>query len=126
MEYNIVGWFEIPVLDMGRAKKFYETVFDVNLHQEDFDGVLMAWFPFAEGKPGAPGSLILHKDSYQPDAHKGVLLYFSSQNVSNELGKIEEAGGTILQGKTLISEEIGYMATFLDSEGNRIALHSRA
>ena len=126
MEYNMIGWFEIPVLDMDRAKKFYEIVFDITLHLEDFNGVFMAWFPYAEDKPGAPGSLILQKENYQPDAQKGVLLYFSSQDVSNELVRIEEAGGTILQGKTLISEEIGYMATFLDSEGNRIALYSRA
>ena len=57
MEHNAVGWFEIPVWEMPRAKKFYATVFDVTLQDADLGAEFMAWFPYADGKPGAPGSL---------------------------------------------------------------------
>lgn len=50
MEHNMIGWFEIPVNDMDRAKAFYDTLFNINIQVQDFGGVLMGWFPFAEGK----------------------------------------------------------------------------
>ena len=125
MQHNMVGWFEVPVTDMDRARKFYQPVFDIDIDVRDFGGLLMGWFPFAEGKPGASGSLIKHADSYKPSETHGPLLYFSSTDVSVELAKIEQAGGKVLQQKTLISVDIGFMGIFIDSEGNRIALHSR-
>lgn len=124
MKQNMVGWFEIPVEDMNRAQKFYEAVFSVTIQVQDFGGVLMGWFPFAEDKPGASGSLI-KQESYTPSSSDGVLVYFASVDVAIELAKVEAHGGKIIQGKTQISPEIGYMAIFIDSEGNRIALHSR-
>jgi len=84
----------------------------------------MGWFPFTEGKSGASGSLI-QNDAYEPSESKGVLIYFSSIDVNNEMNRVEAAGGKIIQPKTQISEDVGYMALFTDSEGNRIALHSR-
>ena len=125
MMNNMVGWFEIPVLDMERAKIFYETVFNIKIHIEDFKVLKMGWFPWEEGKPGAAGSLVFHKEWYKPSERYGPLLYFSSDDVQNEIAKIESSGGKIIQPKTLIKEDIGYMAVFLDTEGNRIALHSR-
>jgi predicted enzyme related to lactoylglutathione lyase len=125
MAYNAVGWFEIPVTNMDRAKKFYETVFKTTISVQDFNGLLMGWFQWVEGAPGAAGSLVFHKEWYQPSDTKGVLIYFSSEDVANELSKIEAAGGKVIQPKTLISEDIGYMGIFIDTEGNRIALHSR-
>lgn len=125
MEANIVGWFEIPVTNMERAKKFYDTVFDVNIQVQNFNDLLMGWFPFAEGKMGASGSLVKQADFYHPSETAGPLLYFSSKDVQVQVDKIEKAGGKILQTKKLISEDIGYMALFVDTEGNRMALHSR-
>lgn len=125
MEQNIVGWFEIPVTNMERAKDFYEKVFSIEIKIQDFGGLLMGWFPFAEGKEGISGSLVMN-DAYKPSESKGVLIYFSSTDVNIEVGKIEDAGGKILQAKTQISPDIGYMAVCLDTEGNRFALHSRS
>ncbi|WP_222984450.1 VOC family protein [Flagellimonas meishanensis] len=125
MEENMVGWFEIPVKDMDRAKTFYETVFAINIQVQDFNGTLMGWFPWAEGKSGAAGSLIYQPDWYRPSNVDGVVIYFSCSDVQNQLDRIETAGGRILKPKTQISPDIGYMGLFLDSEGNRIALHSR-
>lgn len=126
MESNMVGWFEIPVLDMDRAKKFYEAIFDIKIQVQEFNQLLMGWFPFAENKMGATGSLVKHATAYQPSEIKGPLLYFSCKDVDYNLGKIEDAGGSITQKKTLISDDVGYMAVFIDTEGNRIALHSRS
>lgn len=121
----MVGWFEIPVTNMDRATKFYNSVFNIKIQVQDFGGTLMGWFPFVDDKPGAPGSLV-QNEAYVPSDTKGALVYFSSTDVNNELGKIEEAGGKVVMPKTQISEEIGYMALFIDSEGNRVALYSKA
>ena len=122
---NIVGWIEIPVAEMNRAIKFYETVFDYKLERHEMGELDMAWFQFAK-LSGAPGSLVYHKEFYNPSMD-GTLVYFTcmSGDLSNELAKVESAGGKVLMPKKLITEEIGYMALCVDTEGNRIALHSR-
>lgn len=119
----MVGWFEIPVHNMDRAKLFYETVFNIKINVNDFGGLLMGWFPDRGEAHGAQGTLI-KQDSYIP-SKEGVLIYFMSEDVQKELNKAEVAGGEIYQPKTQISPEHGFMAAFIDSEGNRIALHSR-
>lgn len=124
MKQNMVGWFEIPTVDINRAKAFYDCVFNIEIVIQDFGGVQMGWFPFAEDKPGAAGSLIQH-EAYEPSEHKGVLIYFASKDINKELQEVEKAGGRIVKPKTQISPDVGYMAIFIDSEGNRIALHSR-
>ncbi|HLT54135.1 MAG TPA: VOC family protein [Flavobacteriaceae bacterium] len=123
MEHNMVGWFEIPVDNMDRAKAFYETVFKVDIQLVDFGSMLMGWFPDRGNVPGAQGTLI-KQESYIP-SQEGTLVYFISNNVQEELDRVEAAGGKIYQPKTQISPEHGYMAVFIDTEGNRVALHSR-
>lgn len=118
-----VGWFEIPAADMERAIKFYETVFDCKLDRNTMGDFDMAWFPWNEEVKGAGGSLVSHK-MYTP-SQEGVLVYFSSEDINTELSRVEDAGGVVLREKTEISPDIGYMAYFTDTEGNRIALHSR-
>ena len=126
MDHNMFAWVEIPVSDMDRAVKFYETVLDVKMKIVDFDAVVMGWFPWAEDAdttPGATGTLI-QQESYIP-SQEGTLVYFHSSDVQAELDRVEAAGGKIYQPKTQISPEHGYMGVFIDSEGNRVALHSR-
>jgi len=122
-KYNTVGWFEIPVNDMDRAKKFYETVFDIEVKVQDFGGVLMGWLPSNGDVYGSTGTLIKN-ENYEP-SEKGTLVYFSCSNVQTELDRVEAAGGKIRQGKTMISPDHGNMAVIIDSEGNRIALDSK-
>jgi hypothetical protein len=125
MAHNTFAWVEIPVSDMDRAKKYYETVLNVELKLVDFGGVQMAWFPnaeYPEGTPGATGTLI-KQESYIP-SKEGTLVYIHCEDVQNELDRVEAAGGTIYQPKTQISPEHGYMGVMIDSEGNRVALHS--
>jgi predicted enzyme related to lactoylglutathione lyase len=128
MKANIGCWFEIPVMDMERAVAFYETVFKIKINVQNFGKELMGWFPFAENKdaPNASGSLIYNPEHYKPGT-SGVLIYLTSleDDVNVELGRIEEAGGKVIVPKKMITEEIGYMGAFIDTEGNRIALHSK-
>jgi len=125
MQKNMVSWFEIPVIDMERAVKFYNAVFDIEIQVQDFGGVEMGWFPYTEGGEGAAGSLIKQETIYKPSQTDGVLIYFASEDVQIELGRVVEAGGKIVQEKTQISPEVGYCALFVDTEGNRLSLHSR-
>lgn len=126
MERNVVGWFEIPVKDLDRAIAFYEKVFDFKLNKQTLGPLEMAWFPMLDEKPGSTGTLVKH-EMYTP-SEDGVLVYFTahSGDLANELSRVEDAGGKILQPKKQISEEYGYMALILDTEGNKVALHSVA
>jgi uncharacterized protein len=126
MKNNVVGWFEIPVVNMERAITFYETVFGFKMERHEMGPLDMGWFPAVEGGLGSVGSLVRHEEYYKPSPD-GVLVYFTahSGDVANELSRVAEAGGTVLVPRTLITEEIGYYGLFLDSEGNRIAVHSR-
>ena len=125
MKNNIVGWFEIPVTNMERATNFYETILDTKLTPAKVLAYQMASFPEIENGLGSSGALMLHKD-FIP-SREGVLIYLSSPSgdLANELSKIDKAGGTVLQEKDLITEEIGYWGVFLDTEGNRTGIHSR-
>jgi uncharacterized protein len=126
MKNNIVGWFEIPVSNMEKAIKFYETVFDLKLSRMPMGPLDMAMFPMEQNQPGAGGALVFHKEWYKPSS-EGTMVYFTSPSgdLNNELKRIEAAGGKVFRPKTLITEDIGYMAIVGDTEGNRIALHSR-
>lgn len=122
---NPIGWIEIPVVEMDRAVSFYNAVFDWELKAIEFGGEKMAWFPSDHNAPGASGSLVYHKDFYAPSDFKGPVVYFTCDGVQSMIEKIRLLGGKILKDSKLISEDVGYMGLFLDSEGNRIALHSR-
>ena len=117
-----LNWFEIGVTDMNRAIAFYEAVFGIKISSQDFGGTLMGFFPRPTSNEMTSGSLIQH-ESYVP-SQEGALLYFYAEDITACLERVTTAGGKILQNKTQISEEHGYMGVFLDSEGNRIALHS--
>ena len=124
--HNIVGWFEIPAVDMERAIKFYQAVFGFEeFHREQMGPLDMAMFPSIEGSMGAAGALIKHEQWYKPTTD-GVLIYFTafSGDVNVELGRVEAAGGHVAVPRKQIGD-YGFMAVFVDTEGNRIALHSR-
>ncbi len=119
----MVTWFEIPVTDMERAKAFYEKVFDIDIGLQKMEGIEMGWFPNKNQAGIATGTLINAGEHYTP-SENGVLVYFSCEDVANEIGRVAAAGGKVVSGKKQISENHGYMAYCIDSEGNRIALHS--
>ena len=86
----------------------------------------MAWFPFNMEAYGSAGSLALAPDFYKP-SDQGTLVYLTanSGDLTNEMNRVEAAGGKVMMEKKQISEEHGFMGIFIDSEGNRVAMHSR-
>jgi predicted enzyme related to lactoylglutathione lyase len=120
---NSVNWFEIPAVDMDRAQKFYETIFDMKMQPLPMPEFKMVAFPMEMGNGKVHGALIQH-EMYTPMAN-GVTLYLNADpDIQAVIDRIEPAGGEIVIPKTQISEEVGYMAFFMDSEGNRMALHA--
>lgn len=116
---NSINWFEIPVTDFGRAKKFYSEIFEIDMHEQNMGPHQMGFFP-GEGVSGA----IVKAEGYIP-SKEGALIYLSGgEDLSGVMNKIDKAGGKVLQPKTMVTEEIGFIAIFLDTEGNRVALHS--
>jgi uncharacterized protein len=121
---NAISWFEIPTTDLVRAQQFYEQIFGINLIPMDMPQIKMRMFPL-EDMMGVGGSLVESGGFHVPSATEGPLIYLNANpDVQIVLDRIEAAGGKILVQKTAISPEYGYMAVFLDTEGNRIALHS--
>ena len=122
---HAISWFEIPTTDIERAKKFYETIFQIKLAPLETDNFKMRMFPIDDPMNGIGGALVKTDGFHIPSATDGPLLYLNGNpDVEIILDRIEAAGGKITVPKTKISDEYGYMAVFIDTEGNRIALHS--
>lgn len=127
VDINVVNWFEIPVLDTERAKKFYETLFDIEMQSTKMNGMEMIFFPMDPQMSSGKVSGALVKGEHMVPSKAGVLIYLNA-NPSIQLieDKIEPAGGKVVQPKMLINDEIGYLTFFIDTEGNRLALHANA
>jgi uncharacterized protein len=123
-EKNILNWFEIPATDLGRAQRFYETVFAVKMERMDMPNMQMVAFPGSTDEQ-TPGGALVKSEFHSPSEH-GVVLYLNGNpDLNIPLARVEEAGGKVMMHKTRISDTVGHMAFFRDSEGNSIALHSR-
>ena len=118
---NAINWVEIPAKDFDKAKTFYETILDATMQPMESMGMKMAFFPF-DMKEGIGGS-IMQGPGYEP-SDKGTLAYLNGgDDLSVILSRVEKAGGKILLPKMTIGAN-GFMAHFLDCEGNRVGLHS--
>ncbi len=120
---NTINWFEISVSDLARAKKFYETVFSIEMNQMEMMGMQMAFFPSTNGNGKVSGALV-QSDMHKPSADGAKIYFNGNPDLQNALSKVEDAGGKILIPKGQINEEVGYLAFFIDTEGNQVALHS--
>jgi predicted enzyme related to lactoylglutathione lyase len=121
----MIAWYEIPVADMNRAKKFYEAILNITIQFKNLGGFIMGLLPDKPRLGQANGALVQH-EQYRPSLTDGVLVYIGCEDVAKILEKVEQAGGTILKPKTEIGDGHGFMGLLQDSEGNRIALHSIA
>jgi predicted enzyme related to lactoylglutathione lyase len=122
---NVISWFEIPAIDLDRAQKFYENIFNIQMIPLATPNLQMRMFPIEDMMNGIGGALCKAEGFYKPSATDGPLVYLNANpDVQNVLDKIESAGGKIQVPKTMISPEYGHMAVFIDTEGNRVALHS--
>ena len=121
---NALNWFEIPVSDIDRAKKFYGTIFNVELmDMPEMMGMKMAGFP-ADMQGGKVGGALAQSQMHTPSADGAVIYLNANPSMQDVIDRIESAGGQVAMPRTQISPEIGYMAFFIDSEGNKLGLHS--
>jgi uncharacterized protein len=122
---NAISWFEIPTTDINRAQKFYETIFGISMIPVEMPNIKMRMFPLDDMMAQVGGALVDSGGFHKPSVTDGPLIYLNANpDVQNVLDKVENAGGKIMVPKTVISPEYGNMAVFIDTEGNRVALHS--
>lgn len=118
---SYISIFEIPATEISRAINFYQTILDIKIEKMDMPEILMGIFPY-EGQ--MVSAVITQAEGYKPSSD-GVAIYLNGgDNLQVILDKVAKNGGEILFPKTLHADESGYFALFLDSEGNKIGLHS--
>src|SRR5689334_21935053 len=121
---HAINWFEIPVEDFNRAKKFYETIFDYQMPENQMGPARMGFLLY-DFKSGGRGGAIVHNPEFYTPSKNGTLIYLNCDpDLQEVLNRVTPAGGKITLAKTIITEDLGYWALIEDSEGNRIALHS--
>lgn len=117
---NCINWFEIPAINFQQSVDFYNSIFNIEMERNFNGNYAMAFFPVENGIGGA---IVAGPGSTPGDA--GPLLYLNAgEDLNIVLSRVEPAGGRIVMSKTFINEESGYFAVFIDSEGNKLALHS--
>ena len=122
---NAISWFEIPATDIDRAQKFYESIFLITMNVMDFPSMKMRMFPLDDMMTQVGGALVDSGGFHKASATDGPLIYLNGNpDVQHVLDKVVAAGGSIMVPKTEISPDYGFMAVFMDTEGNRVALHS--
>jgi len=123
MNQHAVVWTEIPVNDFERARAFYSEIFDYDMPTQEMGPNMMGFLLFDMG--GGVGGAIVKGEGYKPAADGPVVYLNGGSDLDIVLNRVEGAGGKIVAPKTLLTPEIGHVAHFMDSEGNRIALHSK-
>ena len=119
---NAINWFEIPAKNFERAKSFYETILEIEIHVMPHPIYKYGIFP-ADMQSGQVGGGLVEGEGYEPST-KGSLVYLNGgEDLTVILSRVEKAGGKIILPKTSIGEN-GFMAHFEDTEGNKMALHS--
>lgn len=122
MVTNALNWFEIPVADFERARGFYSAIFDFEMPTMPMGANLMGFLLHEQGK--GVGGAIIQGEGYVPSGD-GTLVYLNGgDNLSAVLDRVEAAGGRVVLPKGQVTPEIGYIAIFIDIEGNRVGLHS--
>ena len=116
-----VSIFEIPATDLSRAVDFYQAILGIPIEKMEMPGMEMGIFPYEEQMVTG---VIMKREGYNPSAD-GVTLYLNGgDDLQNILGKVEPNGGEIIVPKTAHADDSGFFALFLDTEGNKLGLHS--
>lgn len=116
---NAINWFEIPAVNFDRAVEFYGKVLGSDL-QKINNGFEMAFFPVSDG---GVGGCVTHGNGNKPSPEGSFVYLNGGDDLAVQLSRVEPAGGKVVMPKTSIGEN-GFMAVFLDTEGNRVAFHS--
>lgn len=120
---NALNWFEIPATDIGRATKFYETIFEVKMVPMEMGELKMSMFP-TDAESGKIGGALAQSNMHHPGSTGAIIYLNGNPDLQLVVDRIEKAGGKVVMPKTHISDDIGNMAFFSDTEGNTVALHS--
>lgn len=121
---NPVNWFEIATIDLERAKNFYTAVFNSEFEHIEMPGNEMYMFKMS-GESAKYGSGAIVKTNENTPSAEGTIIYFSCKDAATEAARVDAAGGKLLFPKMSIGE-FGFISQFIDTEGNRIGLHSEA
>lgn len=123
---NIITWFEIPVKDLDRAKKFYETILNIEMVKREDGKDEGVFFPFnpniVQATSGRVTGVLSKTEDNTPSGNGTVVYINASPSIQTVLDKVEQAGGKIVAPKMLIPA--GYISIIMDSEGNKIGLHA--
>ena len=118
---NAIDWFEIPVRDLDRAQRFYETLFDAPLRREQMGEQTLAVFGYDEA---GVGGCLLMGDGAQPSPQGSIVYLNAAPSLDAVLARVERAGGRIVTPKVELPGDMGAFAHVVDTEGNRIGLHA--
>ena len=119
---NALNWFELPALDLDRSKKFYEAVFQIEMHVMEMEGTKMAMFPMVPNSGKASGGII-QTEGVVPSTEGTIVYLNANPKMDDTIARVEGAGGKLLLAKTPIGGN-GFMAYILDTEGNKVGIHS--
>ena len=118
---NLISIVEIPATDFSRAVKFYQTILTVSIEEVDMDGIQMGVLP-SDGE--TVNVVLVRGNDYKPTTDGAVIYLNTGNDLQPTLDKVEQNGGQVIVPKTEISPEMGFFALFIDTEGNRLGLHS--
>jgi predicted enzyme related to lactoylglutathione lyase len=119
---NSLSWFEIPATDLTRAQTFYEIIFDISLEETTTGKTKMALFPVDTGSGEVIGALV--QSSYHIPSNEGSVIYLNANPAMDKvMSRVESAGGKIVVPKTSV-DKYGNIAFIIDSEGNKVGIHS--
>lgn len=123
---NVLTWFEIPVADLKRAMKFYETILDLELEERNDGTDAAVFFPsdpdIVQATSGRVTGVLSQSARNKPSAYGTMVYINASPRLRVVLDKVVPAGGKVLSSPVKIPP--GYIAVILDSEGNRVGLHA--
>ncbi len=122
MKTNPVNWFEVPVAELERAVRFYEAMLNVTLKREHLQGQPPMAI-FLRGEAGGVGGALIKDERVRPSADGSVVYFHAGKDLAGCVERAQRAGGKVLLPPTEIGDP-GAIALVLDTEGNRVGLHS--
>jgi predicted enzyme related to lactoylglutathione lyase len=121
---KIINWFEIPALDLSRARAFYETVLGVTLNEQPSGTHTLAIFPY--DRATATGGCVILGPGFRPGAYGPIIYLNCGNDLNSVLARVSSAGGSVVTPRTELPPGMGAFAHICDSEGNRVGLHGLA
>ena len=121
---HAINWFEIPVIDFERARKFYSDIFDYTMPDSMVGRKRMGFFLYQYQLEGIGGAIV-ESAGFNPSKDGAKVYLNGGEDLQIVLDRVASAGGTVITSKTFVNEQVGYFASFSDTEGNEVYLHSR-